>query len=100
MLREDVARAEQAVRDAVMISLNANELAALTEFARSIGPENFQHTLVSALLNAGDRSAAADAFLIWTKVRVEGALVDSPELVEQRRRARELFLSTRASGDA
>jgi lysozyme len=94
MLTEDLARAEEAVRDAVRIPLNANEYAALVEFARSIGAENFAHTLVAALLNAGDREAAADAFMIWTKVRVDGALVDSAELVAQRERARDLFLST------
>lgn len=93
MLLEDLARAEQVVREAVQIPLNANEYAALVEFARSIGAENFAHTLVAALLNAGDREAAADALMIWTKVRVDGALVDSPELVAQRQRARELFLS-------
>jgi lysozyme len=92
MLREDLTRAEESVRGAVHIPLNANEYGALVEFARSIGPENFPDTLVPMLLNAGDREAAADAFMIWSKVRVEGALVDSDDLIAERERARELFL--------
>jgi lysozyme len=100
MLAQDVARAEDAVRDAVRIPLHANEYVALVEFARSIGAENFAHTLVAALLNAGDREAAADAIMIWTKVRIDGALVDSPELVAQRERARELFLTDPRLGGA
>lgn len=91
MLREDLAAAEDAVRSSVAIPLNQNEYGALVEFARSIGAENFSHTLVATLLNAGDRDAAADAFMLWTKVRVDGALVDSAELVAQRERTQELF---------
>lgn len=93
MLREDLARAEEAVRAAVHLPLNANEFGALVEFARSIGPDNFPDTLVPTLLNAGDREAAADAFLIWSKVRVDGALVDSDDLISERQRTRELFLT-------
>ncbi len=93
MLGEDIALAEEAVRSNVHLPLNANEFGALVEFARSIGPDNFASTLVPILLNAGDREAAADAFLIWSTVRVDGALVNSEDLIAQRTRTRDLFLT-------
>ena len=93
MLREDIAAAQQAVRGSIQIPLNANEFGALVEFARSIGPENFPNTLVPTLLNAGDREAAADAFQIWSTVRVDGGLVESADLATQRQRTRDLFLT-------
>ena len=93
MLREDLAAAEIAVRSVVQIPLSDNEYGALVEFTRSIGVDNFANTLVITLINAGDREAAADAFLLWTMERVDGALVESPDLVAQRRRTRALFLT-------
>ncbi len=91
MLREDVSRAEDAVRWSVHISLGQNEYAALVEFARTIGPETFADTLVAILLNAEDRAAAADAMMIWSRVRVDGALVDSPTRSARLERIRALF---------
>jgi lysozyme len=93
MLREDLERAAAVVRQTIVVPLNENELGALTEFARSIGPENLERTLVVGLLNSGDREAAADAILVWTKTRVGGALVDSDALAAQRDRTRVLFLT-------
>lgn len=94
MLREDILHAEEAVRAAVVISLSANEYAALVEFARMIGPETFGDTLVATLLNAEDRLAAADAMMIWSRARVAGTLVDSPVRVARLERIRTLFLDT------
>jgi GH24 family phage-related lysozyme (muramidase) len=94
MLREDLERAAAVVRRSVTIPLNENELGALAEFARSIGVENFERTLVLTLLKAGDRAAAADAFLLWTQTRVDGALVESAALAAQRERTRALFLTS------
>jgi lysozyme len=93
MLREDLDRAADAVRRVVFIPLNDNEFGALAEFARSVGLENFENTLVVAMLNAGEREAAADAILLWTRTRVDGVLVESGDLVAQRRRTRALFLA-------
>jgi lysozyme len=98
MLREDVARAEDAVQAGVRISLSPEEYAALVEFARVIGPETFGDTLVATLLNAEDREAAANAMMIWSRVHIDGALVDSPARAAQLERVRTLFLSTQAGG--
>ncbi|MGD2134168.1 MAG: lysozyme [Maricaulaceae bacterium] len=92
-LREDFADAELAVREAVQVSLSEEEYAALVEFARSIGAEQIDRTLVVILLNQGNREMAADAFMVWTNEEVDGVLVQDPELVAQRERTRELFLS-------
>jgi len=93
LLREDLARAEASVRRSVTVPLNDNEYGALVEFAHSIGPDGFAYTLVAGFLNADNREAAADAFLLWSTVQVDGALVDSPDLIARRRRTKALFLS-------
>lgn len=100
LLREDLAVAEGAVRRSIQAPLNDNEYAALVEFALSIGPENFEFTLVAALVNAEDREAAADAFLLWNKVRIDGALVPDADLAARRRRTKALFLSGASTADS
>lgn len=92
MLVEDLTAAGQSVRAAVEVSLSEEEYGALVEFARTVGPEEFDETLVAVLLNAGDRQAAADAMMIWSRIRVDGALVDSPERAAHLARLRDLFL--------
>jgi GH24 family phage-related lysozyme (muramidase) len=92
MLEEDLEAAAQAVRGAIMQPLNPDEYGALVEFARMIGPESFPDTLVAMLLNAGERAAAADAFLIWSQARVGGALVDSPDRTARLASLRGAFL--------
>ena len=97
MLREDLARAAQQVRSAVRVSLSEEEYAALVEFARSIDADQLEQNLVVLLLNQGNREMAADAFLIWTNEEVDGVLVQNSELLVQRERTRELFLSSSLS---
>ena len=92
LLRDDLAVFEEAVRKHVNVPITAGEFSALTYFAYTIGTGAFASSSVVRLLNAGDRAGAADAFLLWTKVRRNGELVESPGLVKVRQKQRALFL--------
>jgi len=89
-LLEDAERAQEAVLSAVHVPLNDNEAAACTVFAYNVGAGNFRSSSVCRLINTGDKTGAARAFLMWDKARVNGQLVSLPGL--QRRRAAEAHL--------
>jgi lysozyme len=92
LLRDDLATFEKAVRDEVIVPLNQGEFSALTYLAYTIGTGNFAGSSVVRLLNQNDRAGAADAFLLWTKGRRNGELVELPGLVKLREKQRALFL--------
>jgi lysozyme len=84
VLRKDLARYEQAVRDAVRKPLKPHQFDALLSLAFNIGTGGFKRSTVVKRLNAGDFRGAADAILMWNKPAI---------LVPRRRRERELFLN-------
>jgi lysozyme len=86
LLAEDVKPCERFVADAVKVSLNQNEFDALVSLSFNIGTGGLGGSTVLRRLNAGDRSGAADAILMWTK--------GGAGLANRRKRERELFLST------
>jgi GH24 family phage-related lysozyme (muramidase) len=93
LLRQDVGVVEEVIKSTVSVPINAAEFSAMVGFAYNIGTGNFRVSTVLRKLNEGDREGAADAFLLWTKARQNGELVDSPRLVQRRSEDRELFLS-------
>jgi lysozyme len=62
---------------------------ALVSFAYNVGAGNLKKSTLLKLTNAGDRIAAGDAFLDWTKAA--GKVL--PGLVTRRQKERELYLS-------
>ena len=88
-LREDVRDAEEVVKRLVAVPVNANEFSAMVSLAYNLGGGNFAKSAVVSSLNAGDRQAAADAFLNHNRA---GGMVND-HLTERRHKERALFLS-------
>lgn len=91
-LLEDLTVTESAVRAAVELPLNENEFSALVSFTYNIGISAFWSSTVLTELNAGNRQAAADGFLLWNKMSQDGQLVQSMSLTDRREAERALFL--------
>ncbi len=87
-LEEDTAEAAGAVDD-VRVSLNANQLEALTSFVFNVGVGAFRKSTLLRLLNGGDYQGAADQLLRWDKDN--GKTVAG--LTRRRQAERKLFLS-------
>ena len=92
LLREDVRPLETVLADTVRAPLNQNEHDALVSLIFNIGEENWRKSTVLRKLNAGDKLAAAQAFEMWTKARVNGELVALDGLMRRRAAEKSLFL--------
>ncbi len=92
LLQQDVKYTEEHVLRMLEVPVNQNEFNALVSFAFNVGITRFRRSSVLRELNAGNRHAAADAFLLWTKIRINGELRESSYLVKHRTAERELFL--------
>lgn len=77
---------------------DANQLGAMTSLAYNIGLWRFAQSTALRRHNEGDFQAAARAFALWNKARVNGALTAVAGLTA--RRAREAALYLEAVGDA
>jgi lysozyme len=80
------------VRNMLTRPATANELGALVSLAYNIGLEGLRRSSVLRLHNAGDTQAAARAFSLWNKARVNGALVELPGLTSRRAAEAALYL--------
>ncbi len=69
ILSRDLGIFEQAVRQAVKVPIEQHEFDALTSLAFNIGSGAFASSTLLRKLNAGDRSGAADQFLVWNKAK-------------------------------
>jgi lysozyme len=69
-----------------------NELGALTSLAYNIGAEALRKSTVLRCHNASDCQAAARAFSLWDKARVNGALQALPGLTARRAAEAALYL--------
>lgn len=104
LLAQDLAIFEHGV-GAVARSPSSNEFSAMVSLAMNIGlgktnpPAGFLGSTVLRQHNAGNKAAAADAFLLWHKGHVDGELVDLPGLDIRRAAERKLYLTpdTRAA---
>lgn len=88
-LRQDLAVAESAVSNLVVVPLNNNQFSALVSFCFNLGAGALGQSTLLKLLNQKDYSGAADQFLRW----VMGGRQVLPGLVKRRKAERELFLS-------
>jgi GH24 family phage-related lysozyme (muramidase) len=92
LLRDDVKPIESLLASTVRAPLNQNEHDALVSLIFNIGEENWKRSTVLRKLNAGDKLAAAQAFEMWNKARVNGELVALDGLVRRRAAEKSLFL--------
>jgi len=67
LLKGDLDKFEMAVEDAVKVSLNDDQFAALVSFAFNLGPRNLNKSTLLRLLNSGNSQGAADEFPKWNK---------------------------------
>lgn len=78
------------VKTQIHVPLSDHQLAALTCFTYNEGAGHLMESTLEKLLNAGNYSSAADAFLMWDKCR--GVVV--PGLLRRRQAERTLFLTS------
>lgn len=69
-----------------------NQAAAMLSLAYNIGTGGFGSSSVLRFFNKGNIPDAADAFLMWNKARVNGALTPVQGLTNRRMKERALFL--------
>ena len=89
ILKQDLRKFEQGIRDRVSVSLNSNQFSALVSFAFNVGLGAFQNSTMRRLLNGGDYTGAANEFPRW--VKAGGRTLQG--LVRRRNAERALFLS-------
>ena len=92
LLKDDVKPIEALLASTVRAPLNQNEHDALVSLVFNIGEDNWKRSTVLRKLNAGDKLAAAAAFEMWNKARVNGELVTLDGLVRRRAAEKSLFL--------
>jgi lysozyme len=93
LFRRDIERTERYVKSQLRVPVNQNEFSALVALAYNIGTDAFRRSSILAELNEGDRNEAADAFLLWNKIRHDdGSLIASTHLTKFRSAERALFL--------
>lgn len=88
ILAYDVRTFEEAVEEAVTVSLAQREFDALVSFTMNVGPANLERSTLLRKLNAGDFEGAAEEFPKWK--RAAGRVL--PGLVRRRAEEAELFL--------
>lgn len=87
-LLQDLEAAEQAVSQAVKVSLTTNQFSALVSFVYNFGATKFRASTLLRLLNAGEYFKAADEFPRWCMAGGRKL----PGLVRRRMAEQELFL--------
>ncbi|EHN6228803.1 lysozyme, partial [Salmonella enterica] len=87
LLRDDLSWVEHCITERVTVPLNQNQYDALCSLIFNIGANAFTGSGVRRYLNAGNYTAAADAFLEWSRAG------SNPTILAPRRgRERAMFL--------
>lgn len=95
LLRQDLSWVEECIDRLVSKPLNQNQYDATASLVFNIGEGNFSKSSVLRLINEGQYTNAADAFLMWSKQRNKstGKLEILRGLTRRREEERKLFLS-------
>jgi lysozyme len=95
LLANDMRVASDAVAATVTVPITENQLAILTSLTLNIGTGGWRRSTVLRRLNNKNYAGAADAMLMWNKVRnkTTRALEVNEGLVNRRERERDLFLA-------
>ena len=93
-LQDDLVSTKSAVEDATKTkSSSDDQFAAMVSLCFNIGSANFRSSTVLREHLAGNTTAAANAFLMWNKTRVNGVLQPLPGLISRRTAERALYLA-------
>ena len=92
LLQYTVNKFAESIKLLVKIDLNMNQFNALVSFTFNVGLNALKKSTLLKKLNSGDVEGAADQFLVWNKVRVNGVLQISNGLARRRKIERALFL--------
>lgn len=92
LLLQDATREAKPVAAALKAPVKPHEADALISLAYNMGGGAIAKSTLLRLINDGQREAAADQFLVWDKVRVDGSLKPSRGLRRRRIAERRLFL--------
>lgn len=92
-LRQSLVEWGDGVRGMLTAPTNDHELSALVSLAYNIGLAGFRKSTVLRAHNAGDKAAAARAFALWNKARVNGKLEPVAGLTARRAREAALYLT-------
>lgn len=87
----DFNEAADAIAKYVRVPLNENQRAALVSLVFNIGIDAFRNSTLFRLLNAGDYAGAANQFLAWNKVTIDGQKVPSNGLTKRRYAEMQIF---------
>ena len=94
ILSKDVATAENAINKDVKVTITQNMFDALVSFTFNLGTGALgQSTLLKLINENDDLTAAANQFLVWDHVVINGKSQESPALKARRERERTLFLT-------
>lgn len=88
-LEKAVSKFAATISPAITAKANENEFGAFVSLAYNIGPGAFKKSSALRHFNAGDKTRAADAFLLWNKAG--GKVLQG--LVNRRKEERTLFLA-------
>ena len=92
LLIEHLEEYERGVEAACKVEPNQNQFDALVSFAYNVGVAAMRGSSVIKAHNRSDFNAAARAFGLWTKARVNGKLTELPGLVRRRAAEAALYL--------
>lgn len=92
LLMQDATREAKPVAAALKVPIKPHEADALISLAFNVGGGAIAKSTLLRLINDGQREAAADQFLVWDKVRVDGSLKPSRGLRRRRMAEQRLFL--------
>lgn len=94
VLVDDLANFERAVASYVTAPLNENQFSALVCFVFNAGAGAFYRSSALQRLNQRDYEGACKALGLYTKMRIKGTYVDSPELIRRRADEQSLFMAS------
>ena len=92
LLEGDLIETEECMEECVAVPVNQNQYNAMCSLTFNIGVGAFGDSTLLRLLNEGDYMGAADQFLVWNKITVDGEKVVSEGLANRREKERALFL--------
>lgn len=91
LLAHDVAPAETAVNLWVTAAITQAQFDSCVSLTFNIGAMAFRGSTVLRMINAGNLPAAADAFLMWDKITVNGIRQVDPGLLARRTQESQAF---------
>jgi hypothetical protein len=96
-LDQRITAVERFLSERIAVPLNQQQIDALASFGVGIGARALLHSTLLRLLQAGDLASVPTEMRKWTKLRKDGQIVDSEQLLERRRAEAELFEGANAA---